>query len=311
MYASRAKFLFLSCCFFLTVSCRRDTRSRAPDTTSSTSQPIPAGSQLPVNTGWQETKAGPVILVSSVDNPAVTSVVIPHLTDSALAAERGLIADSLSGMSFDLFAGSGKSATGRIASRAPSTALEGCLAWPQMALELDSQHVWRVGFRRGMATSLTLDSLEDFSSADSAAATAELARLASAINVSNDPAFQGLPFIIRKAYRITSGRSSFLIGDIVRRIPQEATPREEHLLLIAEKSLSDGNRYQTVFETRASGSEDLVRTSEILAAVRFVNGGRVALIVSFEYENGGRIVLIERMAPFQWKLTWRSAYTGC
>src|SRR5829696_713692 len=173
------------------------------------------------------------------------------MTDSALAKERGLNADSLSGMSFDLFAGSGKSATGRIASRAPSTALEGCLAWPQMALELDNQHVWRVGFRRGMATSLTLDSLEDFSSADSTAATAELARLASAINVSNDPAFQGLPFIIRKAYRMISERSSFLIGDIVRRIPQEATPREEHLLLIAEKLLSSGSGYQTVFETRA------------------------------------------------------------
>jgi hypothetical protein len=129
--------------------------------------------------------------------------------------------------------------------------------------------------------------------------------------VSNDPTFQGLPFTVRKAYRATSERSSFLIGDIVRRIPQEASPREEHLLLVAEKSSSGAGRYETVFETRASGSEDLVRTSEILGAVRFVNGGRVALIVSFEYENGSRVVLIERMQPFQWKMTWRSAYSGC
>lgn len=311
MYASRAKIFFFPLCLLLTGSCRSDSKGSAPDTVSAVQQPVPAGSQLPVNTGWQESEAGPVMLVSSVDNPAITSVVVPSLTDSALARERALNADSLSGMSFDLFASSGKTATGRITSRAPSTALEGCLSWPQVALELDSQHVWRVGFRRGMATSLSLDSLEDFSSADSSAATVELARLASALSVSNDPAFQGLPFIIRKAYRTTSERSSFLIGDIVRRIPQEATPREEHLLLVAEKSSSDASRYQTVFETRASGSEDLVRTSEVLAAIRFVNGGRVALIVAFEYENGGRVVLIERSAPFQWSMKWRSAYTGC
>lgn len=311
MFASRARTLLCSCCYVLTLSCRSDSKTSVPDTSVATRQPVLAGSQLPVNTGWQESVAGPVLLVASVDNPAVTSVIVPGLTDSAFTTGRGLNADSLSGMSFDLFASSGKTATGRITSRAPSTALEGCLSWPQMALELDSQRVWRVGFRRGMTTSLALDSLEDFSSADSAAATAELARLASAIAVSNDPVFQGLPFIIRKAYRMTSERSSFLIGDIVRRIPQEATPHEERLLLIAEKTSSSDSFYQTVFETRASGSEDLVRTSEILAAVRFVSGGRIALIVSFEYENGGRIALIERTAPFQWKMIWRSAYTGC
>ena len=311
MYVSRAKFLLLSLCLFLTVSCNSDRKSSTPDTSSTALQPVPAGSQIPVTTGWQENEAGPVMLVSSPDNPGITSVIIPGLTDSALVRERALNADSLSGMSFDLFAGSGKTATGRIENRAPSAALEGCLSWPQMALQLDSQHVWRIGFRRGMATSLALDSLEDFSSADSIAATTELARLASALSVSNDPAFQGLPFTIRKAYRANSERSSFLIGDIVRRIPQEASPREEHLLLIAEKSSGEASSYQTVFETRASGSEDLVRTSEILGAVRFVNGGRAALIVSFEYENGSRIVLIERRAPFQWKMTWRSAYTGC
>jgi hypothetical protein len=45
--------------------------------------------------------------------------------------------------------------------------------------------------------------------------------------------------------------------------------------------------------------------------VRFVNGGRAAVIVSFEYENGSRVALIERAAPFRWKLAWRSAYAGC
>lgn len=251
------------------------------------------------------------MLLASPDDVQATFVVVPSLTDSALAIATALNTDSLSGMSFDLFARRGKTAAGRISGRAPPTNMEGCLSWPLMALELDSQHVWHVGFKRGMVTPLPLDSLEGFSSADSALATAELARLASVLSVSSDPAFQGLPFNVRKAYRMTSDRSSFLIGDIVRKIPQEATPREEHLLLIAEKSSGGADRYQTVFESRAAGSEDLVRTSDVMAAVRFVNGGRVALVVSFEYENGNRVVLIERSAPFKWRLTWRSAYAGC
>src|SRR5215213_1377746 len=209
MHVSRAKFFVLSLCLVFTASCSSDRKSSMLDTASTARQPVPAGSVLPVNTGWQESEAGPVMLIASPDNPAVTSVVIPGMTDSALVRERALNADSLSGMSFDLFGSGGKVATGRIESRAPSTALEGCLSWPQMVLQPDSQHVWRVGFRRGMATALVLDSLEDFSSADSTAATIDLARLASALSVSNDPAFQGLPFIVRKAYRATSERSSF------------------------------------------------------------------------------------------------------
>jgi hypothetical protein len=311
MPVDRAKYPAFLVLLLIAASCTSDKRSRVADTAVPVQTTPVATTALPVNTGWEESEAGPALLLPSPDNAAIASVVIPTLTDSALATASGLNADSLAGMSFDLMGRSGVSGSARISNRAQSTTPEGCLAWPSMILEPVSQRIWQVGFRRGMVTALPLDSLEGLSPADSVLVTTELARLASALPVSNDPAFQGLPFTVRKAYRASFDRTSLLIGDIVRKINEEANPREEHLLLVAERSLNDGGRYQAVFESRAAGSEDLVRTSDVVAAVRFVNGGRAAIVVSFEYENGSRVVLIERTSPLQWKQAWRSAYAGC
>ena len=310
MHLNCAKNSALLILLLIAVSCRSDSKSANTDTAAAV-RPGPAvNSAVPVNTGWDETQGGPALLLASPDNPEIASVVLPNMTDSALAHASALNADSLTGMSFDLFRRAGISGSGRISKRAESTTLE-CLSWPSVTLDIDSQRIWQVGFRRGMATSLPLDSLEGLASADSALVTTELARLASALPASNDPAFQGLPFAVRRAYRASFDRSSILVGDIVRKINEEANPREEHLLLIAERASNNPAQYQTVFESRAAGSEDLVRTSDVIAAIRFVNDGRAAVIVSFEYENGSRVALIERTAPFQWKLVWRSAYAGC
>jgi hypothetical protein len=128
--------------------------------------------------------------------------------------------------------------------------------------------------------------------------------------VKSDPAFQGLPFIVQRGYRTSSGKTSILIGSIVRKINEEATPRVESLLLIAERSDSSGD-YVNAFQSRASGTEDDVRTNAVVAAVHFVHTNRPALVVSFEYDDGGQIALIERVADHDWRITWRSAYTGC
>ena len=311
MFLNRAKFVMPLLVLMVGASCSPDKKPPAADTASTAQGATSANSAVPVNTGWQEGEAGPAMLLSSPDNPQIASVVLPNMTDSTLAQATVLNADSLSGMTFDLFNRTGMSASGRVSSRAQSVAGEGCLAWPSMTLQLDAQQAWRVGFRRGMVTTLPLDSLEGFSSSDSALVTTELARLASALPASNDSAFQGLPFAVRKAYRASVGRSFVLVGDIVRKINEEANPREERLLLIAERPTADPARYQTVFESRAAGSEELVRTSDVMAAVRFVSSGRAAIIVSFDYENGSRVALIERSGPMQWKQTWRSAYAGC
>ena len=246
-------------------------------------------------------------MTASSENGASVALVLPFLTDSALAHDSLQASiDSISGMRFDFFDRSGSSGSGRLVSQ-PVPSAVGCTAWPAMRVE-GAARSWRIGLRSGTVTPLPLDSLEKMVPADSLRITTELARLASALPASNDPAFQGLPFAVRKAYR--SVTDSTLIGDIVRKINEEANPREEHLLLIAEPSRSGDRSYAVGFSTRSAGSEDVVRTTDVLALVRFVDGGNPALFVSFEYADGARIALIEKLNG-RWRLSWRSAYAGC
>lgn len=237
---------------------------------------------------------------------AAAVVVIPFVTESILLQKRlDTSVDSLSGLTVDLFDRSGLSGTGRLSSGNTSGSGSGCTMWPVMTLE-SGRKPWLIGFRENVATALPLDSLEGMKPADSLRLTMELARLASALPEANDTLFQGLPFAVRKAYR--SILDSLLIGDIVRKINEEANPREEHVLLIAERG--SGGRYSTSFVTRSAGSEDVVRTAEVLSAIRFVNDGDMAVFVSFEYADGSRVALIDRTRG-KWKLSWKSAYAGC
>ena len=293
----------------LILGCTPD--SKVPETDTAAASATPAAPVPPPvrNTGWDDSVSGPVLLLANPENAKLAAVVFPSLTDSVLALGSTPTVDTLAGMSFDLMDRPGGAGTARLLSGVSSSPAEGCISWPVATFDDSVATAWRVGLQRGVATPIPLDSLEAAASADSLSMTTELARLASALPASNDPAFQGLPFAVRKAYRAKLGQTSLLIGDIVRKINEEANPREERLLLIAERR-SDG-AYSTVFHSRAAGSEEIVRTNEILAAVKFRKGNTAAIIVSFEYENGSRVALIERLPSSAWRLSWRSAYAGC
>ncbi len=311
MIPLRRQVAILSTAAILIVSCRRDRKPIPAD-----SAELPPGPAIPAvapreNTGWEEGEAGPVLFLSIPDSKGMAAVVMPFLSDSTLSHTPVFRLDSLSGMSADLFRRAGSAGSARLVARDQSPNPESCISWPVANLEGVGDRVWRVGLRKGMATPVPLDSLEGASSADSVLFTSELARLASALPESNDAVFRGLPFNVRKAYRTKGGPMGLLIGDVVRKINEEANPREEHFLIVAERSSGADGRYTAVFHSRAAGSEEVVRTNEILAVVRFVNGGNTAVIVSFEYENGGRLALIEQTSEKVWKTSWRSAYTGC
>jgi hypothetical protein len=305
------KFLVTGLVVVSAYACRSDKQPIQADSTSAAAQSSAAVSTPPVNTGWDEAQAGPALFLPVSDNAAAASVVNPMLTDSVPAESSKAAADSLTGLSVELFHRTGLAGSARLSGRASIPPTEGCVAWPVMSLAESNQKQWQAGFRKGVVTPLPLDSLEGFSPADSMAVTTELARLASALPLTGDSAFQGLPFSVRKAYRANTNQPVLLIGDIVRKINEEANPREEHILLIAEKNNVSVSPYQTVFHSRAAGSEEQVRTTEILAAGRLVHGGQTVLVVSFGYENGSRVALIERTENSQWKITWRSAYAGC
>lgn len=291
-------------------ACSTDKKPAGADSTAATpsaaAPPLPA----PVNTGWHDSISGPALILPVTDNSAAVSVVLPMMNDSTLALAAPVSADSFQGMSIDVFDRSGAAGSVVLGHGIPSAVAEGCIAWPLLALRNASTKTWQAGFKTGAAAPIPLDSLEGSAPSDSSFITTELARLASALPASNDPVFQGLPFYVRKAYRSKTGSTSILVGDIVRKINEEANPREEHLLLIAEPG-SDAGHYVTVFHSRTAGAEEAVRTSNVLAAVRFVANKRDALIVSFDYENGSRVTLIERTSGKAWKVTWRSAYAGC
>jgi hypothetical protein len=305
----RAHFSIALALLAVFAACSTEKKPAMGDT--AVASPVAAGKPLPepVNTGWQESIAGPALILPVPDNSAAVSVVLPMMNDSTLSVTGPVSVDSFQGMSIDLFDRSGTAGSVTLGRGIPSAVAEGCIAWPVLSLRDASPRTWQVGFKTGTVAAIPLDSLEGVTSSDSSFVTTELARLASALPVSNDPVFRGLPFNVRKAYRSKSGPTSILVGDIVRKINEEANPREEHLLLIAEPG-PDSGHYTTVFHSRTAGSEEAVRTSDVLAAVRFIANKRDALVVSFEYENGTRVTLIER-ASGGWKVTWRSAYTGC
>lgn len=270
---------------------------------------LPATPAAP-NTGWDEPTAGPVMLIAIADNSAGASVVLPLLTDSSLNALPRLAVDSLSNSPVELFSRAGLAGSTAVIVERNQQIAESCAAWPRARLAEVPEKTWRIGFMRGIAVPLPLDSLEGMTPQDSTMITRELARLSSMVAEGDDPAFRGLPFSVRKAYRFAISGRSVLIGDVVRKLNEEANPRQEHLLLIAEKP-TDGAEYSVVFQSRVAGAEDAVRTNEILSALRFVKTKRPAVVVSFEYEDGGRIALIQRAGNAAWNLTWRSAYTGC
>ena len=273
--------------------------------------PTPSASPVALNPGWDDSVAGPVLILPAAESAPRVSVVLPLLTDSVLTGFSALDLDSLSGLPVDLFGPAGSVGSSVLATAPVKRAVEGCLAWPETSLAKTPDRPWRVGFRQGAAVGLKLDSIESMPSADSSRIAAEIARLVSPLAEGADSAFRGLPFSVRKAYRFSIDGTSVLVSDVVRKIAQEANPREEHILLIAERPQSGEEKYTVAFHSRVSGSEDVVRTHEILSAVRFVRNARPVIVVAFGYADGGRIALLERTGEKRWKVSWRSAYTGC
>ncbi len=247
----------LAACLVLVVAlvgCGDKRKSASTDSAALATNVSAPGTPPSASTGWDESEAGPMMLLA--DSAGMQgSVVLPSMSDSSVLATTSVQVDSVARGAVDLFDRSGFKGSASIADRVQPLAVEGCTAWPLATLQ-NVRGPWRVAFQTGVARSLPLDSLEGVSPADSLSITIELARLASAISATNDPVYRGLPFSVRRAYRFSDGSSSILVGSVVRKINEEANPREEHILLVAEKPAS-ADKYITAFHTRAAGAEDM------------------------------------------------------
>jgi hypothetical protein len=261
------------------------------------------------STGW-DSAAGPVMIVAAARASPEVAIVLPGLTDSMLAATSRFELSGLVDTPVELFGSRGLAggSTLQVSSQQGNTT--GCVSWPTGRLTQMPPGDWRVGFEKGRAASLPLDSLEGMNSTDSARFVVNVLSVVKSLSNEGDAAFRGIPYFIRKGYRLTLPSSSVVVVEAVRRINEEANPREEHLLLLAER-VTNGNAYRVGFHKRSAGAEESLETSEILAAVRFSASNRPAIVIAFDHEDGRKIGLLEQEAPGNWRIVWKSAYTDC
>lgn len=252
---------------------------------------------------WDST-AGTVLLVR---DDSVTRAVFPGVTqlDSTAvldeAVVRGITADAVSV----------GGAAGSLRVEGFTAGDEECAVWPVIALAADSTREWTIAFQRGAASPIVLQSIESLSPADSARLAAQLARLAGVLPNDTARVFQGLPFVVRGAHRFTpsAGRET-VVADIVRRVSLEANPREETLLIIAERD-SGTTMWRVGYAERASGDEMRVEHSTPLAAVRLGVTATPTIILERAGADWIAYALVQRQPEGMWRKTWESAHSGC
>ena len=251
-----------------------------------------------------DTTAGAILLIR---DDSVTRAVFPGVTqlDSTAVLDEALVR----GVTADAVGTQGGAGSLRVEGFAAGD--EDCAVWPAIALAADSTREWAVAFQRGVATPVTLQSIESLASADSARLAAQLARLAGVLPNDTARVFQGLPFVVRGAHRFTPapGREA-VVADIVRRVSLEANPREETLLIIAERD-SGTTTWRVGYVERASGDEMRVEHSIPLAAVRLGATATPTIVLERTGADWIAYALVERQPDGTWRTTWESAHSGC
>jgi hypothetical protein len=294
------------------------TNTSAATPTAATSPPGP--SQAARLAGWNDTVAGPDLFVVGT-NTSEAVVVLPRFTDSTLADAPANDSALDHHPRADLFTRHGIAGTASLASAAAGNFTGSCTAWPtaHLATPNGPPPDWSVGFAAGHATSLPMDSMIGLAAVDSARRAAAIAHAASALPDDTAAAFRGLPFSVRDAHQFTlpSG-DTVLAAEVVRRLNQEASPQEEHLLIVLERDTLPGPGgaappYIAAYSERVSGAEDDVESSEMLAAVLLGRGPRqrAAIVIGRDYGDGSSYTLLERVGPRRWRARWNSAYAGC
>ena len=306
MNSTRAVSSRLGFCLLLVLACRDEKPAANSDSTSTANsrQTVPG---LITTTGWDST-AGSFIVIPAPNDSANAAVVLPGLTDSILSVTKNFELSALQNTPLDLFSLQGLvgHAALRVSSQLPGQT--GC--WPSARLSDSAPAEWKIGLESGRAKGLRVNPIGAVQGQDSAALTTDVLEIASQIPQRDDAAFKGIPYSVRNAYRVTVPELSLIIAEVVRKINEEANPREEHVFLIAER-LSSTQAYHLTFHKKSAGAEESLETTDLLSVIEIVKTGKPALIVSFDYEDGRKLGLIERFSENAWRLVWKSAYAGC
>ena len=223
-------------------ACERKTGAKPPETAAVAPETIPAAppAKPVVRVSTWDTTAGPVMFVRG-NSPAEAYVVFPAISDSTPSAEVHFDSAVSRNAAVDLFQRAGTSGVARVG------ALGGgewdanqCIEWPaakvQPAASADGGSGWTVGFLKGHARALPLDTVESMAHADSARLVADITRLVSTVPNDTARTFRGIPYSVRTAYRFTPVPGvEAVVADVVRTLNQEANPLEEHTLVVGER----------------------------------------------------------------------------
>lgn len=251
-----------------------------------------------------ETSAGTVLLVRDDSLTRAIYPTVRELDSTAVLDEdvvRGFVADAVAA----------DGAAGSLRIRGFASIEEECAVWPAVALSADSSRSWTVAFQRGVASPIVLRPIESLTSPDSARLAVQLTRLAAVLPNDTSRAFRGLPFVIRAAHRFSlSVGTEAVLAEIVRRVNVEANPREETLLLIAERDAPTAE-WRVAYSERASGAEVHVERATPLAAVTLGSQALPTVVIERTGEDWVTYAFIERSRDGTWRESWESAHSGC
>jgi hypothetical protein len=260
-----------------------------------------------VASGWNDA-AGPALLVQGPTREEAIAL-YPTADDSDAVAQ--LDSASMRQLPVTLIGRGGRLLTGLLG--APSgDGTDECERWPLRTVQPDSVTAWGVGFVNARVSPIALDSVDVLSARDSMALAAEASRLASTVALPTDAAFQGLRFTAHDIRRFTAAPGvQGLVAHLVRRVNQEANPREEQTLLIAERdSGATAGGYQLAYAERDFGKEEAVITPEVLAGGQLA-GGAPFFVVARDNDAGISYRMIERSGARRWRARWSSGAISC
>jgi hypothetical protein len=303
----------------LLAACDRSSSAGSDSTARVASPPADSGTQATLDSGWNA-DAGGVLLVAS-DVAGVAEVVFPEVTDSTFGDSTLMDLSPVRGARVTLYARHGEAGTAIVAGEDSTTASsdstgEACEDWPAVRLRDEGRAAagaWTVALTTGHATPIPLDSIERLSRGDSARLAGDVARLAAGLPDDTARAFRGLPYYVHTVRRFhpVPGVDA-LVADVSRRINQEADPREEQILLVAERDSGRADSpWHGAFVERASGHEGSVETHDVLAALALGPLRRPTLVLARYVSDGVAYALLERDGPARWRLRWVSAASGC
>lgn len=298
----------------LSAACERAGPERSNDTAVVvTPPPVPEPDSAPMAASPWDTAAGPAFLVVGA-SAAQAAIVVPSLDASAELDTARFDLSPVRASAYDLFVGGRRVGSARLGSAIASESPDECTAWPHVRLGTarDSQTAgWTVAIAQGRFTSVAPDSISVLPRADSSRVVMELARIASAAPGDTVEALQGIPYVVRRGYQfIVPGFPPTMLAEITRSLNQEASPAQEHILLIVERD-SVTSRYRLAYVERAAGTEETLESTELLVA-GLITGRTQPVMLIARYAGDGVIYsLLERRGTRQWNLRWSSAYAGC